>query len=102
MFISAISASELLVGVHRADTPERRAKRAAFVEAILSRIPALPFTIEVARVHSELFAQLVQQGGMIGAHGLIIAATAVTRAFPVMTGNTSEFERVPELTVIGI
>lgn len=66
--ISVITASELLVGVHRANTPSRRERRSAFVEAILSRVPILEFTTEVARLHAELFASLSKQGLMIGAH----------------------------------
>jgi tRNA(fMet)-specific endonuclease VapC len=38
-FISAITVSELLVGVHRADSDARRIRRSAFVEAILARLP---------------------------------------------------------------
>ena len=69
-FISAITVSELLVGVHRADSDARRARRSAFVEAILAQLPALDFTTETARVHAGLFATLSQQGQMIGAHDL--------------------------------
>lgn len=101
-FISAITVSELLVGVHRANTPARRTKRMAFVEAIISGIPSIPFTAEVARVHADLFAQLSQQGKMIGAHDLIIAATAATHGFSVITGNAAEFERVPGLNIVRI
>jgi predicted nucleic acid-binding protein len=39
--IAAITASELLHGVHRA-TPEHRARREAFVEAVLTAFPPLP------------------------------------------------------------
>ena len=46
LYLSAITASELLVGVHRADTAERRLKRLAFVESILAAIPALAFDLE--------------------------------------------------------
>jgi predicted nucleic acid-binding protein len=101
-YISAITVSELLVGVHLANTPERRAKRIAFVESIINGLPAIPFTSEVARVHAELFALLSQKGRLIGTHDLMIAASAVAHGFAVMTGNISEFERVPGLDVIGI
>lgn len=100
VFISAITVSELLVGVHRATTPEVRAKRAAFAEAILSRIPAISFTADVARVHAEIFAELARQGKPIGAHDLLIAATGLALGYPVMTGNVAEFERVPGLRVV--
>ncbi len=98
--ISAITASELLVGVHRADTPSRRKSRVAFVEAILARVPILNFTTEVARVHAELFALLLEQGQMIGAHDLIIAATAIHHQHAVLTLNVTDFQRVSALKVV--
>ncbi|NLY00122.1 MAG: type II toxin-antitoxin system VapC family toxin [Rhodopirellula sp.] len=98
--ISVITASELLVGVHRADTEARRQKRSAFVEAILSQIPIFDFTMEVARVHAELFALLTARGELVGAHDLIIAATAKHYTSAVMTTNTADFARIPGLEVI--
>src|SRR5207244_12328579 len=44
-FLSVITASELLHGVHRAVQPEVRTKRSAFVEAILERFPLLPVDV---------------------------------------------------------
>lgn len=99
-FISAITVSELLVGVHRADSDARRARRSAFVEAILAQLPALDFTTETARVHAGLFATLSQQGQMIGAHDLIIAATALLHDCVVLTTNAAEFAQVPGLDVL--
>ncbi len=100
VFISAVTVSELLVGVHRADTDARRVRRAAFVEAVLARVGALSFTLEVARIHAEVFASLAKKGQLIGAHDLIIAATALYHGFPVLTGNVSEFGRVEGLHVV--
>ena len=98
--ISAITVSELLVGVHRADTEKRRQRRAAFVEAILAQVPVVDFTTDVARVHSQRLATLMRQGQMVGAHDLLIAATALHRQSAVLTTNVDEFARVPDLEVI--
>ncbi len=97
--ISVITVSELLHGVHRA-TGASRARRSAFVEHLLAGLPAIPITSHVARVHSDLWAQLVQQGQPIGAHDLWIAATAVAHGLGVATGNATEFRRVPGVRVI--
>ncbi len=51
--ISAITASELLHGVHRAATAEQRAKREAFVERLLATLPVLGFDLLAAR-HARL------------------------------------------------
>lgn len=92
----------MLVGVHRANDEKRRLKRAAFVEAIITHIQILPFAFdtESARIHTQAFAWLASQGQMIGAHDLIIAATALRHHCAVLTDNLSEFERVPNLRVI--
>lgn len=44
-FISAVTASELLVGVHRAQTDAQRARRTAFVEGVLAGMVVLEFGI---------------------------------------------------------
>jgi tRNA(fMet)-specific endonuclease VapC len=100
VYISAVIVSELLMGVHRANTEVRRQRRSAFVEAILSGVGVLDFTLPIARVHAEIAADLATKGQMIGAHDLIIAATARYHDLSVLTDNMQEFSRVPGLRVI--
>ncbi|MEE8397601.1 MAG: type II toxin-antitoxin system VapC family toxin [Desulfobacterales bacterium] len=100
VYISAITVSELLVGVHYADSDARRTRRSAFVESILTNVPVLSFDSEEARVHAGLFAILAKKGHMIGAHDLIIASTAIVHNCAVLTENTKEFESVPGLETI--
>jgi len=96
--IAAITASELLHGVHRADPP-RRAQREAFVEHLLRVLPVYPFSLESARVHARLWADLVTAGRPVGPHDLLLAATALALGWSVATYNESEFRRVPGLVV---
>ncbi len=100
VFLAAISASELLHGVHRANTAVRRERRQRFVESVFALGSILPFDMEVARVHSRLWADLSAQGQMIGAHDLLIAATGVSHDHAVVTGNAREFSRVQDLDVV--
>jgi predicted nucleic acid-binding protein len=100
VFISAVSVSELLMGVHRAENESRRRRRSEFVEAILAGITALAFTTEIARLHADIAAALMRRGQVIGAHDLIIAATARHHALSLLTDNVAEFSRVPGLHVI--
>lgn len=53
--ISAITASELLHGVHRAANPAQRRRREAFVEGLLARLPILSFDAVAARIHARNF-----------------------------------------------
>ncbi len=98
--ISVITQSELLVGVYRANTPERRDKRLQFVRAIISNTAILPVDSRVADVHARLVASLSLSGMSIDPHDNWIAATAVARDYALLTTNTSEFGRVTGLKVI--
>ena len=97
IFVSVITASELLHGVHRARDSHVCARRSAFVEAILAEFPLLPIDVLAARTHARLWAELSDQGRMIGAHDLWLAATCVGGGLTLATGNTREFARVPGL-----
>lgn len=101
-YVSAISASELLHGVERAADEGRRARRQAFVERVLDTVPVVPFDLDAARVHARIWARLLQRGEMIGAHDLIIAATALSRDLVLVTRNTREFGRVEGLALRGL
>ena len=48
--LSAVGVVELVHGIHRGDTAERRARREAFVEELLSAVVVYPLTTDVARV----------------------------------------------------
>ena len=98
-FGAAITASELLHGVARANSEERREKRSRYVEWILGRIPVLDFDLTVARRHAVVWAALEKTGSMIGPHDLLIAATALESGHRAATLNEGEFARVPGLVL---
>jgi tRNA(fMet)-specific endonuclease VapC len=99
--IAAITASELLHGVHRA-APGHRARREAFVEAVIAAFPPLPFDLLAARVHARLWAGLAAAGMDVGAHDRLVAATAITAGWRVGTANVRHFERIPSIDLIAI
>src|SRR5579859_534755 len=76
VYASVVTISELLIGVFRANSEERRQRRSIFVEAIISGVSVLDFTTDCARVHAGIYSDLAKKGQLIGAHDLIIAATA--------------------------
>jgi len=96
--LSALTASELLHGVHRA-TRGHRLQRQRFVDAILTRFPVVEFGLETARIHARLWAELMARGKLVGAHDLLIGATAIAIGFQVATVNARDFERIPGLRV---
>lgn len=98
-FLSVVTASELLHGVHRAAEASVRARRSAFVEAALERFPLLPIDLGIARAHARVWADLAATGRGIGAHDLWLAATCLAHGLTLATGNLREFGRVPGLEV---
>jgi tRNA(fMet)-specific endonuclease VapC len=99
--LAAVTASELLHGVYRAKDANLRAKRESFVERVLAQVPVLPFDMIAARLHARLWAELAATGIAVGAHDLIIAATALANGGSVATRDQRSFPRIPGLTVVG-
>ena len=100
--IAAVTAAELLIGVERADTPERRARRESFVENILSRVPIVPFDLPQARLFAVRFAELAGRGEVIGDRDLQIAVTALHIDYELATLNVREFQRVTGLKLVDV
>jgi len=98
-YLSAVTASELLVGVHRAQTDGQRNRRNAFVESLLAAIPILPFDLECARIHAQLVASL-PRSETIGAHDALIAATALRHGHSVLTNNGRDFRKLAGVAVV--
>lgn len=101
-YISIITMTELLVGVHRANTQDRQLKRSAFVEHIIQSIKVLSYQQEEARIHAQLLSHLLQKGLTIGAHDLMIGATALVHGYPILTKNTIDFTRIPGVEVLAL
>lgn len=98
-FLSVVTASELLHGVHRASDEGIRSRRSAFVEAIISQWPILEIDLEIARSHAQTWAYLASRGEMIGPHDLWLGATCIARGLHMATSNLREFSRVPGLEI---
>jgi predicted nucleic acid-binding protein len=96
--LAAISASELLEGVHRANSEVRRIAREAFVENVLQSVRVVPFDLTIARVHARLKAR-IPRNRQIGAHDLLIGATAAALGYRVLTRDRRSFPRIPGLEI---
>lgn len=95
--ISVITVAELLHGVERADTHTRKIKRQAFVEKVIEFFPVFPLDISVARTYARLWASLASQCITVGSHDLIIAATALSMDYTIITANTRDFRKIEGL-----
>ncbi len=97
--ISAITASELLMGVAAADE-NNRAARFDRVEAVLSRYRIVPFDSDVARIYARLSIALRKAGTPVAPHDLMIAATAIHENAMIITRDKRSFPRIPQVTVM--
>ncbi|MDR4503348.1 MAG: PIN domain-containing protein [Candidatus Scalindua sp.] len=100
-YISAITLSELLAGVHVAKSPDVRIQRSSFVEGIVAKVPVLNFSEVVARTYAVLYAYFLKprSKSLGNVHDLQIAAMAITHSFAVLTGNADNFKKIPGLKI---
>lgn len=98
--MAAISASELLHGVHRLANAVARMRAERFVERVLESLPIVAFDLDVARVHARLDAELSAQGTRVGDADLMIAATAVWLDYRVATRDLRSFPKITGLAVV--
>jgi tRNA(fMet)-specific endonuclease VapC len=96
--IAAVTAAELLVGVHLADESHRKG-RAAFVTSVLETVPIEDYDLSVARAHGELMAHVRRSGRARGAHDLLIAATARATGRLVVSTDRAAFGDLPGVAV---
>ncbi len=94
--ISVITKSELLFGVEM--SPRRQQDEIA-LKAFLPYTDVLDFPDEAAPHYANIRAYLKTRGTMIGANDLFIAAHARSLGITLVTNNTQEFSRVPDLVL---
>ncbi|WP_219633089.1 PIN domain-containing protein [Haloechinothrix aidingensis] len=92
--IPAIVLYELWVGVEKAPRPEPHRRR---VTELVDLVTVVPFGAEAAGVAARVRAELEGLGNAIGPHDVLIAATAIAEGGVLVTRNTREFSRVPQL-----
>jgi len=97
--ISAITVSELLHGVYRADSEKRRIIRQAFVEKIIDVFAVFPFDLSTARIYARIWASLAKRGKAVGAHDLIIAATCISLGFSLATLDLRDYGSIEGLNI---
>ncbi len=88
--------AELWYGVCKSGKPEENQMR---LLTMLSWLPSIPFSGNAPRHFGEIRAFLARRGTPIGPYDLQIAAIARAHGLIVVTHNTGEFERVPDLAL---
>ena len=93
--VSIIVAAELRYGAQRRGS-ERLTTQ---LEAVLSAIETLPLSEPADRHYGMIRVQLERLGRPIGHNDLLIAAHARALGATLITNNTGEFTRVPDLVI---
>lgn len=92
--ISAITLAELKHGVEKSAHPE---KNETALAQLLTALTVLPFDDLAAVEYGRICAYLQKQGTPIGTMDMLISAHAKSENLVLVTNNTREFERVPDL-----
>ena len=95
-YISAIVLGELEYGVANSAEARREQNRHALLDFI-SAIQTLPLTESVSEMYGQVRPALKKQP--IGPNDTWIAAHALALQMPLVTNNTREFSRVPDLVI---
>ena len=95
--IPALVLYELEVGIAKSSSSDRRR---AELDRVTDVVSILPFGRKEAQVAAAVRADLEQIGKPIGPLDTLIAGTALANHATLVTHNTSEFGRVPNLEVV--
>lgn len=96
LVVCSVTRAELIFGAMKSNHPDRnRAVQNEFLEPLMT----LSFDNQAAEQYGIVRALLERSGTPIGPNDLLIAAIALAHNLIVVTHNTREFSRVPNLLI---
>ena len=96
--ISSVTYGELCFGIENGQSSMRE-ERYSQLDIFTQRLLIDPWDEEAARHYGLLRAMLKREGKPIGNNDLLIAAHARSLSAVLVTNNTKEFSRIPDLTL---
>lgn len=97
MALSVISYGELVYGAERS---ARRVDNLARIQRTTELFPVIPVTRAVMDTFGRLKATLQATGTVVDDFDLVIAATALTEGYTLVTNNVRHFTAVPGLRIV--
>lgn len=94
--LCSVVVAELLFGVERSDL-KHRARTTAALQQLRDRFVSVSFDDAGAEAYTRVRAALTSRGLVIGGNDMLIAATALAHDLTLVTHNTAEFSRIPDL-----
>ena len=96
VFLSSVTIAEMQFGVYNSQSIKKN--RISLIE-FLAPFQIIDFDDRDAECFGKIRAELKRRGELIGPYDMLIAAQAVARNMILVTNNTAEFARVPELVI---
>jgi tRNA(fMet)-specific endonuclease VapC len=90
--------AELIYGAYHSD-PKHQASNLALIANLRKLFVSFPFDDHAAEEYGKLRQHLARQGTPIGPNDLMIASICLANGLTVVTHNTTEFSRVPGLSL---
>lgn len=94
--ISGIVAAELWFGVEHS---QKKKQNTAALKDFLEYVSLLDWPCEASKTYGQIRAGIQKKGTPIGAMDLLIASHALFLDAVLVTNNTKEFERIPDLKI---
>jgi tRNA(fMet)-specific endonuclease VapC len=96
IFVCSVVKAELFYGAMKSPDPARTlARQIVFLE----QFDSLPFDGLAAEEYGRVRAYLEKRGEIIGPNDLLIASIALAHEVTLVTHNSDEFKRMPDLTL---
>ncbi|WP_395339515.1 type II toxin-antitoxin system VapC family toxin [Ningiella sp. W23] len=92
--IPSVVLCELEYGIAKSTSPRKRQSQ---LKELCSIVNILPFDEKAAKLSASVRANLEKKGSPIGPYDVLIAGTALANTGILVTNNTKEFARVPNL-----
>jgi predicted nucleic acid-binding protein len=98
--LSSITIAEIGHGIYRANTPEIRERRRAFLDELKATVPIHPVSEDTAEIVARIGSEQAAKGINLSLGDLIIGACALELGYVIGTSNVRDFSRIPGLTIV--
>jgi tRNA(fMet)-specific endonuclease VapC len=100
--LSSVGLTELVHAVYRAPSTQIRARREAFIHALLDVVEVVPYTRSTAFLAGKIDGEQRSAGVTIPSLDLLIGVTALEIGYSIVTANVRHFNLIPSLHVIAL
>lgn len=102
IILSSLTVAEIGHGIYRANTPEIRDRRRAFLDELKATIPIHPITEATAEIIARIGGEQASRGINLPFADLIIGSCALELGYAIGTDNLRDFKRIPDLRIISV